>query len=453
MTLPSYPKYKPSGIEWLGDVPRHWELGRLRYLLASPLKYGANEAAERDDPDLPRYVRITDIDESGNLRDETFKSLPNDLAAEYLLRVGDILFARSGATAGKTFLYSETWGPCAYAGYLIRARLDRRKGLPAFVRYFTASSSYWQWLSSTFIQATIQNVSAERYANLWVPQPSPVEQRAIADFLDRETSRLDTLVTKKRTLIERLKEERTALISRTVTRGLPPDAARAAGLDPHPTLKPSGIDWLGDVPVHWDVAQLRRRCTILDCMHRTVPFVEDGIPLASIREVHGFEVDLSDAKQTTEEEYLGLLEGGRRPRVGDILFSRNATVGDAAIVTTSLPFAMGQDVCLIRCDAQHPKYVLYLLRSEALAQQLDSFMVGATFRRINVGQIRTFWGCWPPVDEQLVATNYLDRKTATLNAMVYKIETAIERLLEYRGTLITEAVTGKIDVRMAAVGL
>ena len=451
MTLPSYPEYKPSGIEWLGEVPRHWELSRLRYLLASHLKYGANEAAERDDPDLPRYVRITDIDESGNLRDETFKSLPTDLAAEYLLRVGDILFARSGATAGKTFLYSETWGPCAYAGYLIRARLDRRKGLPAFVRYFTASSSYWQWLSSTFIQATIQNVSAERYANLWVPQPSPVEQRAIADFLDRETSRLDTLVTKKRTLIERLKEKRTALISRTITRGLPPNAARAAGLDPHPRLKPSGIAWLGEVPLHWDVAQLRRRCTILDCMHRTVPFVEDGIPLASIREVHGFEVDLSDAKRTTEEEYLGLLEGGRRPRIGDILFSRNATVGDAAIVATSEPFAMGQNVCLIRCDAQHPKYVLYLLRSEPIAQQVDSFMVGATFRRINVGQIRTFWGCWPPVDEQLAVTTYLDRETAILNSMVDKIETVIERLREYRAALITAAVTGKIDVRKANV--
>ena len=274
-------------------------------------------------------------------------------------------------------------------------------------------------------------------------------KHTIADFLDGETAKIDTLVAKKRTLIERLKEKRTALISRTVTRGLPPGAARQAGLDPYPKLKPSGIDSLGKVPEHWEVAQLRRRCTILDCMHRTVSFVDDGIPLASIREVHGFEVDLSDAKQTTEEEYQSLLEGDRRPRIGNIIFSRNATVGDAAIVATSARFAMGQDVCLIRADAQYPKYVLYMLRSEPLAQQLDSFIVGATFRRINVGQIRTFWSCWPPVDEQLVATDYLDRETAILDAMVTKVETAIDRLQEYRTALITAAVTGKIDVRGA----
>ncbi len=208
---------KDSGVEWLGEIPTHWEVQRLKFLLAAPLKYGANEAAELNDPDLPRYVRITDIDENDSLRDETFKSLPSKAAEEYLLREGDVLFARSGATAGKTFLYRQSWGVCAYAGYLIRARLDPAKGLPEFVRYFTASSSYWHWFSGAFIQATIQNVSAERYASLVVPQPGLLEQRAIAAFLDLETARIDALVAKVREGIERLKELRTALISAAVT--------------------------------------------------------------------------------------------------------------------------------------------------------------------------------------------------------------------------------------------
>ena len=208
---------KDSGVEWIGRVPEHWYVKRLKYMLTSPLKYGANEAAELDDPDMPRFVRITDIDENDSLRNETFKSLPAAVAREYLLREGDLLFARSGATAGKTFLYRSNWGVCAYAGYLIRARLDFNVVHPEFVRYFTASASYWQWLSAVFIQATIQNVSAEKYANLVITQPALVEQRAIVSFLNRETHKIDLLARKVQRSIAILKERRAALITAAVT--------------------------------------------------------------------------------------------------------------------------------------------------------------------------------------------------------------------------------------------
>ena len=208
---------KDSGVEWIGRVPEHWYVKRLKYMLTSPLKYGANEAAELDDPDMPRFVRITDIDENDSLRNETFKSLPAAVAREYLLREGDLLFARSGATAGKTFLYRSNWGVCAYAGYLIRARLDFNVVHPEFVRYFTASASYWQWLSAVFIQATIQNVSAEKYANLMITQPALVEQRAIVSFLNRETHKIDLLARKVQRSIAILKERRAALITAAVT--------------------------------------------------------------------------------------------------------------------------------------------------------------------------------------------------------------------------------------------
>ena len=119
-----YPHYKDSGVAWLGEIPQHWEVKRLKFLLSEPLKYGANEAAELTDTDLPRYIRITDVNEDGSLRDDTFRSLPNDIAEPYLLNEGDILLARSGATVGKTFIYRNFWGMAAYAGYLIRARID-----------------------------------------------------------------------------------------------------------------------------------------------------------------------------------------------------------------------------------------------------------------------------------------------------------------------------------------
>ncbi len=210
-------KLKPSGVEWLGDVPVGWEVKRLKHMLSQPLQYGANESADLDDPDLPRYVRITDVHEDGSLRDDTFRSLPVEVAKPYLLEDGDLLFARSGATSGKTFLYRKAWGNCAYAGYLIRARFNQRMAVPAFVKYFTVSVSYWQWLSSIYIQSTIQNVSAEKYAELMVPVPPLSEQRAIADFLDRETSKIDRLAEKVEKAIARLQEYRAALITAAVT--------------------------------------------------------------------------------------------------------------------------------------------------------------------------------------------------------------------------------------------
>ena len=211
------PRLKPSGVEWLGEVPEHWEVKELKRLLVEPLQYGANEPAELDDPTFPRYVRITDIDEAGVLRDETFRSLPPEVAAPYLLEDGDLLLARSGATVGKSFLYRPDWGTCAYAGYLIRARVDARSADARFVRYFTATSAYWEWLDSTYIQATIQNVSAERYASLTIPVPPVHEQHAIVAFLERQTARVTDLVERAEAAIERLQEYRTALITAAVT--------------------------------------------------------------------------------------------------------------------------------------------------------------------------------------------------------------------------------------------
>jgi len=210
-------KLKPSGVEWLGDIPEHWEVKRFKFILQEPLQYGANEAAELDDPDLPRFVRITDVDESGNLRDETFRSLPESIAKPFLLEEGDLLFARSGATVGKTFFYRKTWGRAAYAGYLIRARFKKNIVYPDYINFITKSNLYLQWISSILIQATIQNVSAEKYASYSIPIPPLKEQQAIADFLDRETAKIDTLANKVETAIERLKEYRLALISAAVT--------------------------------------------------------------------------------------------------------------------------------------------------------------------------------------------------------------------------------------------
>ena len=207
---------KDSGIDWLGEIPEHWGTKRFRFLLRESFKYGANESAELDDPDFPRFIRITDVKDDGTLREDTFRSIPPEIAGPFLLEPGDILLARSGATVGKSFHYEASWGKAAFAGYLIRARLDVSCH-PKFIMYFLRSQSYWQWLKGAFIQSTIQNVSAEKYSNLWLPTPPKREQSQIAEYLLAENSRMDQIERTVSQVIDRLTEYRSALITEAVT--------------------------------------------------------------------------------------------------------------------------------------------------------------------------------------------------------------------------------------------
>lgn len=215
--LDSNAPMKPSGIDWLGDIPAHWGLERLKFVVSEPLSYGANAAAEFDEPKWPRFVRITDVDELGRLRDETFRSLPPEVASEYLLQSNDILFARSGATVGKSFIYKESWGVACYAGYLIRARIGKEHDA-RFFYWFLNSTSYWEWVRSTFIQSTIQNIGAQRYANLQIAYPSDrLEQQWIIEFIEESCGEIDMQVEKVTRSIEGLYEYRSALITEAVT--------------------------------------------------------------------------------------------------------------------------------------------------------------------------------------------------------------------------------------------
>ncbi len=210
-------KMKDSGIEWIGQVPEHWEVKPFKYILSAPMSYGANESAESDDPNHPRYIRITDLTENGTLREDTFKTLPWDKAYSYLLSDGDILLARSGATVGKSFLYRETNGAACFAGYLIKASCNEEKALPKYIYAYLQSHSYWEYISGSNIQSTIQNVSAEKYSSMVLPVPQREEQATIAATLDRETARIDALIGKAEQSITLLKERRSAFITAAVT--------------------------------------------------------------------------------------------------------------------------------------------------------------------------------------------------------------------------------------------
>lgn len=207
---------KDSGIEWIGEIPEHWICTVFKRFLLEPMQYGANEPAEECNYYDPRYIRITDIKDDGTLRDDTFKSLPLGKAKEYMLTKGDLLFARSGATVGKTFLYKEDYAAC-FAGYLIKARCNKNKLVPNFVFYYTLSNVYQNWKNSIFIQSTIQNIGADKYSVMPIIVPPLSEQQAIADYLDQKCSEIDELISIKQQKIEKLKEYKKSLIFECVT--------------------------------------------------------------------------------------------------------------------------------------------------------------------------------------------------------------------------------------------
>lgn len=189
----------------------------LKRLLLSPLQYGANSSGTVLTEGLPRYVRITDIDSNGNLKMDGAKSITLQDSKQYILEDGDVLLARSGATVGKAFLYKNSYGFCAYAGYLIRAKLNRKVILPEYFLYFTKSSEYMQWKDSVFIQATIQNISADRYGRLPVPVPDVETQKRIVAKLDVVTEKIKTEIKILEKEIATLQEYKTRLISDVVT--------------------------------------------------------------------------------------------------------------------------------------------------------------------------------------------------------------------------------------------
>ena len=206
-----------TNIVWMPEIKRGWRTVSLKRLLKTKLEYGLSEAAELEDRELPRYIRITDFDENGALKDETFRSLPVDIAKGAMLQVDDVLFARSGATVGKSFIY-EGWdrGAC-FAGYLIRAQTKPWLLDPHYLYYFTKSLSYDAWKNLIFTQATIQNISAVKYGMMKLPVPPIGEQKDIVKRLDERHLHMERLFDNLRRQIEVLTDYRKSLIHEYVT--------------------------------------------------------------------------------------------------------------------------------------------------------------------------------------------------------------------------------------------
>jgi len=457
MKLPAYPRTKPSGVEWLGDIAHDWTISPIKHLVSTPVTDGPHETPEIFDVGIPfvsaEAIRGGKIN-FGKIRGHITVEDHKRFSRKYKPRRGDIYLIKSGATTGRIAMVDaeiefNIWSPLA------AIRCEPKKIDRLFLFFYMQSKEFQTAVELSWSFGTQQNIGMGVIQNLSVPLPSLPEQRAIAAFLDLETGRVDRLVAKKRELIERLKEKRTALISRTVTRGLPPARARAAGLSANPTLKPSGIEWIGDVPKHWQVTKMSRVCaTIRDGTHNP-PDRADGIHrLLSVRNVQeGRFTLLSDDRTMTAEDFAEL-QLSYTVEEGDIVLAIvGATTGKSAIVGRFENVTVQRSLAILRPNksAISSSFLHYVIQSPVVQTEIELTIFKYSAQPgIYLEDIGRLLVVRPPLPEQVAITAYLDEETAKLDALVGKVEAAVERLQEYRTALITAAVTGKIDVRSHA---
>ncbi len=432
MKLPAYPRTKPSGVEWLGDVPEHWEVKRFRFCVRAS---NAGEVIDRS------YWHSGDELLFSCQRESMISDFP-DFPLRKRTTENDLLVTRNGTpyvhVPPANAIYSNVVQRCTLKDGPLRS----------FVAL--ALETACERLRGDGYGVSIPSFSYEKWCDLSLPLPAPAEQQAIAAFLDRETGRVDRLVAKKRELIERLKEKRTALISRTVTRGLPPAAARAAGLPENPPLKPSGIEWIGEIPKHWEARRLKDVGTLkggAGFPHDEQGLEDEELPFYKVGDLKAS----LDGRVMTKPEHTISMETARKLRAA-VIPPRSivyAKIGAALLLNRRrVTFA---DCCI---DNNMTAYLPdeRRIRSEWAFYWLSILDFGEF---MNPGAVPSFSEGYqailpvllPPLPEQAAIAAYLDEETAKLDALVVKVEEAVERLQEYRTALITAAVTGKIDVR------
>ncbi len=455
--FPPYRQYRDSGVEWLGEIPAHWQslaLGRVTISRCDG-PFGSGLKSEHYSESGIRVVRLQNIgwaefaDLDAAYLDEAYARQLGD----HGVKGEDILIAGlgdDGHPVGRACVAPVEIEPAMVKADCFRFRLDRRRILPRYAA-FQLSATATAVAGRYATGATRARMNLATSASRKITLPPLKEQEAITAFLDRETAKTDALVARKERLVELLQEKRTALITRAVTRGL----------DPNVPMKDSGVEWLGEIPAHWEVISFGRLIARIE--QGWSPVADER--LAAEDEWGVIKLSAVNKGSFREDEHKALpsdvcADARYEIRKDDFLLSRSNTpdlVGDVCVVGAVRERLMLCDL-VYRLDLigerAHRHFLGYWFLSQIGRHQIRIEARGSSQSMVKVSQgiIRAWTVAIPPLDEQRVVSLFLDRKTAGIDALIAKIHEAIDRLREFRTALISAAVTGKIDVRQAVRG-
>ena len=437
--LSSYPVYKPSGVEWLGEVPMHWEVRRLKNWV------GINEAVlpETTEPDYDfPYLEIGAVGTGQLVSQPTtirFGSAPS--RARRIVRTGDTIVSTVRTYLKATWFAEEVKDDLICStGFAVLT--PRNEACPKFVSFLAQSSSFTDRVTASSVGTAYPAIPESQLGAFHVPLPPLPEQRAIVRYLDYVDRRIRRYVSAKRKLIALLKEEKQAIVNPVVTRGL----------DPNVRLKPSGVEWLGDVPEHWEVRRLSQVSRILrgKFTHRprNDPSLYDGpYPFIQTGDISGASKMILGYKQTLNEQ--GLAVSTMFPR-GTLVMTIAANIGDVAILNFDACFP-DSVVGFVPSENVHRDHMYYLFR--AMKNELLREAPVNTQGNLNIERIGSRRVALASLPEQAAIVEYLDKATANIDAAIARARRQIDLVQEYCTRLIADVVTGKLDVREAAAQL
>lgn len=422
----AYPDYKDSGVEWFDVKPSSWKVTRLK--LETLISMGQSPSSDDCNIEGDGWAFLQGNAEFGKVNPIEKQYCP---VAKKIANPGDILFSVR-APVGAINLADKNYGI--------------GRGLCSIAASENVTSPFLWWLLPTYkyqldaiaTGSTFEAVSAEQLGNLCFALPSFSEQSQIVAFLDHETAKIDNLIEKQQQLIELLKEKRQAVISHAVTKGLNPDVP----------MKDSGVEWLGDIPKHWIPARLKYHTRqIVDGAHFTPTYTEKGIPFLRVTDIQDKYIDFDNIKFIPEHEHKELIKRCR-PENGDLLLSKNGTIGVPKLVDWDWEFSIFVSLCLLKFKSTlTPEYSEFYFKSHEIKEQIFGLIKQSTVINLHLDKIQNFWFCIPPLEEQYKIVNYLNEKIDTLECLIENAELTIRLAQERRTALISAAVTGKIDVR------
>lgn len=443
--LKGYPSYRDSGLPWLGEIPEHWDvmpIGRIGRL------FKGNGGSKSDNSEsgvaCVRYGELYTTFDS--IIDRIRTRIPADCAPSYTpIHYGDILFAASGETVADigrsaAVLLNE---PAVCGGDIIVLR-PRIPVVPKFLG-FAGNAPPIQVQKSRFATgSTVKHLSADALKRIFIALPPEEEQNRIADFLDAHGRLTTRLIRNKRRLIGLLNEKRQAIINRAVTRGLNPDAP----------MKPTGIDWMPEVPAHWEVKPLKQICEVL-FSNVDKHSHDDELPvrLCNYTDVYKNDFITSDMDFMTATATPAEIERFHL-KIGDVMITKDSEawddIGVPAIVTEALEGVLcGYHLALLRAerDALLPMFLFRALTAPSIAQQLYVEATGVTRYGLSKQAIKNLLLPVPPLREQSDLVDAMAAAIEPLSALVERVNQEISLVREYRERLIADVVTGKLDVR------